>query len=729
MEDAPERTSRESNPSDPGPEPDYFQLNPSQPSPQVPQMAPPNHVWSSLLDAANEPRTSQSMPTKLADFRQPFPLPSLLRPPSSIAHVSPNKAASEPSVPDADKYTPLHPSLLIELMHNHPILDHPAPEHVLVLDIRPTSAFSRSHLRGSVNVCAPTTLLRRSEFTVERLEDQIFDDDTDRSEFRRWMSYTRREPTQTSGPSSPSSLPAKSTSWIVVLDTDSTKPTSLGRSSAGGGGPSLMGLLRKFDAASYGGMLCWLRGGFQSLAALPEAVPLLEHSPVGTQPRAASHNLPRVRGLSLEAFCRKTTSNSNGGSGEEIQATNPFFDNIRQNLELSCGITDIVPLDMHFSDPQLSRLPKFLFDLAAMDPSKRAHHLAEQFFVVEKCEQQRLQSVMQRHSQESSLSLSNPAGTMNTRAPPPLASVHVSSRAAFPRLPSAQDSATDSFPLSITAALERGHDHRYRNFWPFEHSRVKFKSPASRAEYINASYVNPLRAWGAHRVYVATQAPLPTTFCAFWAVVWEQKVPAIIMLAREFESGRLQCDNYWDTPHAGPFDVHVVQKCVLTSADLGHVGEDGLHVLVRRTIEVRHKDLADEPVHSVQHYQFLAWPDHSVPETPDLLLDMIRLVHAETDTASDAPIVVHCSAGIGRTGAHILIDSVSTFLSRVHRVLETGHDDADGLSLAQAHEYWNSSNDLVYEALMVMREQRMSMVETVRQYVFVYKAVIASLLT
>ena len=90
---------------------------------------------------------------------------------------------------------------------------------------------------------------------------------------------------------------------------------------------------------------------------------------------------------------------------------------------------------------------------------------------------------------------------------------------------------------------------------------------------------------------------------------------------------------------------------------------------------------------------------------------------------------MHCSAGIGRTGAHILIDSVSTFLSRVHRVLETGHDDADGLSLAQAHEYWNSSNDLVYEALMVMREQRMSMVETVRQYVFVYKAVIASLLT
>ena len=65
----------------------------------------------------------------------------------------------------------------------------------------------------------------------------------------------------------------------------------------------------------------------------------------------------------------------------------------------------------------------------------------------------------------------------------------------------------------------------------------------------------------------------------------------------------------------------------------------------------------------------------------------------------------------------------------MHRVLETGQDDADGLSLAQAREYWNSSNDLVYEALMVMREQRMSMVETVRQYVFVYKAVIASLLT
>ena len=124
------------------------------------------------------------------------------------------------------QYLSLDPEMLLKLLQKRPILQHPIPEHVLILDIRPTTAFVRAHLRDSTNVCAPTTLLRRSEFTIERLEEQILDEGPEKETFQQWRSYT----------DAPSRI-----SWIVALDTDSTKPTSIGRSTAGGGGPSLHG--------------------------------------------------------------------------------------------------------------------------------------------------------------------------------------------------------------------------------------------------------------------------------------------------------------------------------------------------------------------------------------------------------------------------------------------------------------------------------------------------------
>ncbi|MCA7022267.1 hypothetical protein LGL74_13715, partial [Staphylococcus aureus] len=85
----------------------------------------------------------------------------------------------------------------------------------------------------------------------------------------------------------------------------------------------------------------------------------------------------------LDAFRRASTVDAGLGGTDRLQAANPFFDNIRQNMELSCGITDSVPLDLDLDEAQLERMPRFVRDLAKMESSVRARHLAELFFSIE----------------------------------------------------------------------------------------------------------------------------------------------------------------------------------------------------------------------------------------------------------------------------------------------------------------------------------------------------------
>lgn len=610
---------------------------------------------------------------------------------------------------DGDRYRMITPKFLYDLMRMHAPDELCTPEHVLVLDIRPPTSFGRCHIKGSVNVCAPTTLLRRPEFTIGRIEDQLVSNGTMEEKFRDWHQFTKQDAPQ---------------SWIVVLDTDSTKPTSMGRSSAGGGGPSLLGLLRKFDAAGYKGQLCWLTGGFVAYSRWPPAAGDIEWPPIpqetSTPPSltTGSRNQP---GLQLGLPPRGPVlalSGSMGHTGGHV--VNPFFDNIRQNLELSCGITDIVPLDLSLSDSELNRLPRFLRDLAMMDGETRARYLAERFFDIEKKEQSRMQSVMQRHAFESST---------NSSANPP--EVLISSRAAYPQTPTERAVPPGAFPLSITAAIERGSDHRYRNFWTFEHSRVTLECQPNQSKYINASFINPLRYMGGHDVYIATQAPLPSTFSVFWSVIWEYNIETIVMLAREEEAGRIKCDNYWDTLTVDPFHVCVLERKIFSSEELqafnrptSTMNQSQSMAVIQRTLEVRNLSEPSGAPRHVTHYQYVAWPDHSVPDSPLDLLALNKLVHEKRKNLSD-PIVVHCSAGIGRTGAYIIVDAVTSFLRHV-RSAQAERDQQP--VIPSERQCWDSPTDLVYEATMVMREQRMSMIETVRQYVFVYKAIIAALL-
>ena len=147
-------------------EPGYFELRHHVPeTPATPGVS--NHAWTSLLPSSELPApktpSSHSAPV--------FPLPATLMAPRITPRLlSPTSSQVAARTADMKQYLSLDPEMLLKLLQKRPILQHPIPEHVLILDIRPTTAFVRAHLRDSTNVCAPTTLLRRSEFTIERLE-------------------------------------------------------------------------------------------------------------------------------------------------------------------------------------------------------------------------------------------------------------------------------------------------------------------------------------------------------------------------------------------------------------------------------------------------------------------------------------------------------------------------------------------------------------------------------
>ncbi|WFD44255.1 protein-tyrosine-phosphatase [Malassezia psittaci] len=620
---------------------------------------------------------------------------SPLAPPPAL-HCLPKGALAGRGIPlriDASSSQNSEPSHITSISCADLIAKLQAKSPLLIVDIRPGTAFARRHIRGSVNLCAPSTLLKRKEFTLSRLESQLLDSEADRERLQSWKTFPKD-------------------SYIVALDTDAVSATSVGRSTSGGGGPCLLGLLEKFHQENYQGNLCWLNGGFVRLQNLPQAADFL----VAFEPcNARTQSLPsfspeivRPRGLSLDAF--RLNIGNDGNADTPSQASNPFFDNIRQNLELACGITDIVPLEIgELSTEQLDRLPLFLRKLLAMPSKQRANHLAELFFQIEKSEQDRLRSVMQTHSNEFKKNSC-------------CSSALVSARAANPHTPTERATRKEEpFPLSISAAVERGMDNRYRNLWTFEHSRVKLSKPIDPADpgsnYLNASFVNPLRYCGEHKVYIATQAPLPATMLAFWEAIWQQNVSVILMLAREFEAGRLQCDNYWEfaTPQ---LRVGVHQQESLTRSSIGLEGDTV--IATKRVLCVSR----NENTRYVTQFQYLNWPDHSVPDSADELLALSAIAN-ETQGSSSAPLLVHCSAGIGRSGAHITIDSVLNYLRKAKFIAD--HPTKDTPSEKAAYNAWHGTDDVIFEVLSVIREQRMSMVQTVRQYVFIYRAIIEAL--
>ncbi|KAA0714335.1 Tyrosine-protein phosphatase non-receptor type 18 [Triplophysa tibetana] len=234
---------------------------------------------------------------------------------------------------------------------------------------------------------------------------------------------------------------------------------------------------------------------------------------------------------------------------------------------------------------------------------------------------------------------------------------------------------------------ENAKKNRYRDILPYDQTRVCLTPTTSEYEYdyINASFI---KGASGCRTYIATQGPLNNTVVDFWRMIWQHNVKVIIMACREFEMGRKKCEAYWasttETSVFGPFTVSALEESRSNDE------------IIVRTLLVQYSD----ETRKVSHFQYTAWPDHGIPDVPDGILGMMELARQKQGDQTD-PVVVHCSAGCGRTGVICAIDYVK-----------------DLLLSEQIKEHFNIL-DLVFE----LRRQRPSAVQTKEQYEFVYHTV------
>ncbi|XP_055084643.1 protein tyrosine phosphatase receptor type Ma isoform X3 [Periophthalmus magnuspinnatus] len=230
--------------------------------------------------------------------------------------------------------------------------------------------------------------------------------------------------------------------------------------------------------------------------------------------------------------------------------------------------------------------------------------------------------------------------------------------------------------------------NRYGNIIAYDHSRVRLQAPEGEqgSDYINANYVD-----GYHRPnhYIATQGPMQETVFDFWRMVWQENTAAIVMVTNLVEVGRVKCCKYW------PDDTEIYRDIKVTLIETELLSE-----YVIRTFAVEKRGAHE--IREIRQFHFTGWPDHGVPYHATGLLGFIRRVKAKTLTNA-GPMVVHCSAGAGRTGCFIVIDIM--------------------LDMAEREGVVD-----IYNCVRELRSRRVNMVQTEEQYVFIHDAILEACL-
>jgi len=211
------------------------------------------------------------------------------------------------------------------------------------------------------------------------------------------------------------------------------------------------------------------------------------------------------------------------------------------------------------------------------------------------------------------------------------------------------------------------------------------------SDYINANWLSAIIP-GKNRVYIGAQGPLATTLNDWWRMIWENNVSVVIMLTRDIEGGKAKCVKYWpemDSPNTQ-------DQFVISCEDIDKQDE----IIIRKS-KLRNKDTNEEK--KVNLIQYIAWPDNGIPESSKAFLEIVKM--ADEMNPSKGPILVHCSAGIGRTGTFIMLHSILAWL--------------------RYQQEQNPGKELrvcLPKILLKFRNERNGLVQTAQQYEFIFIA-------
>lgn len=303
---------------------------------------------------------------------------------------------------------------------------------IMLFDVRPFAHFRQANIKGSLNLCIPTTLLKRRSFDTKKLEG-TFTDDADKQKFACW----------------------RKCDVIIVYDSAAADSKDAA---------PLLNFLNKFQLEDWKGDGLILQNGFQGFSGrFPH---LIQQSQV--QSTGPSSKRPSPMKIDLQSVAPVV-----GGCAlpDSSSAVNPFFGNIRQNMDLLGGVGQ-VPLKQpdHLTEAKRQQLPSWL--RGASDIKDQGHIVSDKFLVLEKTELERMKQALTYEA------------------------------------PSA---GTNGGPKKYrVAGIEKGTKNRYNDIYPFDHSRVRLEGiPSGACDYVNANYIS---AELTNRKYIATQAPVPDTF-------------------------------------------------------------------------------------------------------------------------------------------------------------------------------------------------------------------------